>query len=143
MLQLPLDISLSDIKELSAELDYMIQKEKKADQFAVVKIKDYVISRLEESFKKQKLKTNMQPLTASDGLGFIESFCNNYQQLNDKGSKLASLWSEAKSQIFKLDLQLVLEANRINKINGFVAACNFLLDQPIVVIPKSFPTRLD
>lgn len=126
---------------MSAELDELMQMEKEADKFAVLQIKDYVKSRLEESFKNQKHKTNLQQVTSPGGFGFIESFCKNFQQLNEKDSELASLWSEAKKRIFKLELQFVLDAYKINKINGFIAACNYLLDQPIPIIPKRFPLR--
>lgn len=134
-------ITLSDIKEMSEELDDMMQKEKETDQFAAIKLKDYAQVKLEESFQNQKREINKKQISVPEDLGGLETLWFVHSKLGEESSKLDSFWAESKRKIFKLGTHQVLEALKINTVHGFIAACNYLLEQPITVVPKPCPQR--
>lgn len=134
-------ITLSDVKEMSAELDDMMQKEKETDLFAAIKLKDYVQAKFEESFQNQKREINTKQISVPEHLGGVKILCFVHSKLGEESSKLDSFWDESKRKIFNLDTHQVLEALRLNTVHGFTAACNYLLEQPITVVPKPCPQR--
>jgi len=126
---------------MSVDFDEMIKQERETDLFAAIELKEYVKSKLEESFQQVKSDTTINPANTPTNLGFVQGVFYSLEQQNVVESQLKSLLEESKIQISKLDVKYCLESLRINYTSGFIPACRYLLDQPISVIPKPWPFK--
>ena len=98
---------------------------------------EYAKLKLNESCKLEKSKIYSNQIDVPNNLGFIQNLDNIWKQYGMSESKLASILEESKIRISKLDVEHVFEALRVNYISGFIAASNYILNQPVTIIPKS------
>jgi len=135
------NISLSDIQTISADLDIFIRQERETNIFATNELKEYVISKLEESFQDSKKEIDMMSINAPNDLGAVQTFSFIWNTKEEKVMQLKSLLEESKTKISSLDDKCLFEALRINYAKGFSPSCKYILEQLIIVTPKPFPGK--
>jgi len=123
---------------MSADFDKIIQQERETDVSAITELKEYAKSKLEESFQQAKSETYSRPIKAPVNLGFIPTLDYILKKQTVNESKLEYLLKESKAKVSNLDVEDVLEALRINYRSGFTPACQYILNQPIIITPKPY-----
>ena len=122
---------------MSADFDKIIQQERETDSIAITELKEYLKSKLDESCEQAKSETYKWPINVPDNLEFFDHMSYCWEQQSISQSQLESLLEESKTKISKLDVESVLEALRINFAAGFIAACQYILNPPIIT-PKPY-----
>jgi len=122
-------------------LDIFIGQERETNIFATNELKEYVKSKLEESFQNSKKETGMMSINAPNDLGAVQIFSFIWKTKEEKVMQLKSLLEESKIKISSLDVKCLFEALRINYAKGFASSCKYILEQPIIITPKPFPGK--
>ena len=133
------DINLSVIRKISADLDTIAQQERETNVFAINELKEYVKSKLEESFQDAKNETNSKSIDPPIGLGVWQTLSFILKRKEEAVIQLSSLLEESKTKISNLDSKCLFETLKIIFTKGFVPACTYVLDQPIIITPKPYP----
>ena len=120
---------------MSTDFDKIIQQEREADSIATTGLREYAKSKLDESCEQAKSETYSRPINVPVNLGAIGNLSYILEQQSIAQSQLESLLKESKIRISKLEVESVLEALRINYAFGFIAACSYILNPPIIT-PK-------
>ena len=123
---------------MSTDFDKIIQQERESDASATTELKEYVKSKLDESIEQAKSETYSRPINVPVDLGVMVNLSYILEQKGIAQSQLESLLEESKTRISKLDVECVLEALRINYASGFIPACQYVLNQPIIITPKPY-----
>ena len=126
---------------MSADFDKIIQQERETDVSAITELKENAKSKLEESFQQAKSETYSRPINVPVNLGVFPTLDYILKKQTENESKLEYLLKESKAKISNLDVEDVLEALKIIYISGFTPACNYLLDLPIIIIPKPYSEK--
>jgi len=119
-------------------LDIFIGQERETNIFATHELKEYVKSKLEESFQDTKKEIDMMLIDAPNDLGAVQTFSFIWNTKEEKVMQLKSLLEESKTKISSLDVKCLFEALRINYAKGFAPSCKYILEQAIIVTPKPF-----
>ena len=135
-------------------MDNIIQQERETNSSATTALKEYVKSKLEESFQiliNEKNSSTFQDICdlAVSGSKYIggqtQAAESHITSISDRKNKKQIqynewklLWEESKTRISLLDVECCLESLRINYTSGFFAACQYILDQPIIITPKPY-----
>jgi len=126
---------------MSADSDKIIQQEREADSIAITELKEYLKSKLDESCEQAKSETYSRPINVPVNLGVFPTLDYIWKKQTENESKLEYLLRESKAKISNLDVEDVLEALKINYTSGFTPTCNYILDPPIIIIPKPYSEK--
>ncbi len=119
-------------------MDIFIRQERETNIIATNELKEYVKSKLEESFQDTKKEIDMMSINAPNDLGVVQTFLFIWNTKEEKVMQLKSLLEESKTKISSLDVKCLFEALRINYAKGFAPSYKYILEQPIIVTPKPF-----